>query len=153
MIYAHAKYLYGVTSRKVSAIINMHQILRGSLRTKERIVVRAKFALAMKEALGLTWHQDKERRRLWKKVGVSIAGKVIQGGGNGHSGRDEPVALVPDLQKFVKELLDKLDQEGKLTWHDNGIPEDEIWVKIGEDHGRGSLKTCCQVPNTETQFP
>ena len=27
----------------------------------------------MKEALGLTWHQEKERRRLWKKVGVSIA--------------------------------------------------------------------------------
>ena len=27
--------------------------------------------------------------------------------------------------------MDKLDQEGKLTWHDNGIPEDEIWVKVG----------------------
>ena len=37
--------------------------------TKERIVVGAKFALAMKEALGLTWHQDKEE-------------KVIQGGGS-----------------------------------------------------------------------
>ena len=72
----------------------------------------------MEEALGLTWHQDKERRRLWKKVGVSIAGeyqerklfkeevadsvkidsiKVLPDEGFGHSGRDEPVALVPDL--------------------------------------------------------
>ena len=45
------------------------------IETKERIVVGAKFALAMKEALGLTWHQDKERQHLWKKVGVSIAGE------------------------------------------------------------------------------
>ena len=138
---------------------------------KEKIGVGANFALAMKEALGLTWHQDKEKRHLWKKVGISIAGeyqerklfkeevadsvktdsiKVLSDEGFGHHGRDESVALVPDLEKFVKELLDKLDQEGKLTWHDNGIPEDDIWVKVRGDHGRGSLKVCCQVANTET---
>ena len=49
----------------------------------------------------------------------------------GQSEKAEPVALVPDLEKFVKNLLDKLDAEGKLTWHENGIPEDEIWIKIG----------------------
>ena len=101
----------------------------------------------MKEALGLTWHQEKERRRLWKKVGVSIASEhqarksfkeevaesvtidritVSTDGKLGQSEKAEPVALVPDLEKFVKSLLDKLDAEGKLTWHRNEIPEDEI---------------------------
>ena len=137
---------------------------------KEKVFVDAKFALAMKEALGLTWHQEKERRRLWKKVGVSIASEhqerkffkeevaesvtidritVPTDGKLGQSEKAEPVALVPDLEKFVKNLLDKLDAEGKLTWHENGIPEDEIWIKIGGDHGRGSLKICCELANTE----
>ena len=110
----------------------------------------------MKEALGLTWHQEKERRRLWKKVGVSIASEhqerkffkeevtesvtvdritVPTDGKLGQSEKAEPVALVPDLEKFVKNLLDKLDAEGKLTWHENGIPEDEIWIKIGRIMG------------------
>ncbi|GFO11824.1 amine oxidase [Plakobranchus ocellatus] len=134
--------------------------------TKERVAIDAKFALAMKEAMGLTWHQDRERRRLWKKVGVCIPGehkereiftkeigdtvkletiKVTPVPGT--SSKEEPVALVPDLNKFVMDLLQKYDGEGKLTWHDGGIPENQIWVKIGGDHGRGSLKISCQVAN------
>ena len=55
---------------------------------------------------------------------------------------------VPDLEKFVVELLDALETHGKLTWHgEDGIPEDEIWVKLGGDHGKGSMKMCVQIAN------
>ena len=63
------------------------------------------------------------------------------------------MALVPDLQKFVKELLDKLDQEGKLTWHDNGIPEDEIWVKIGENVVEVVLKFVVRLQTQKDPIP
>ena len=32
-----------------------------------------------------------------------------------------------------------------LTWHDNAIPNDEIWVKVGGDKGGGSFKMSFQV--------
>ena len=35
-----------------------------------------------------------------------------------------------------------------LTWRDGSIPGDEIWVKIGGDHGKNSLKFTLQVANT-----
>ena len=34
-----------------------------------------------------------------------------------------------------------------LTWHDNTIPDDQIWVKVGGDHGGGSFKFCVHVCN------
>ena len=44
-------------------------------------------------------------------------------------------------------LLDKYDKQGRLTWHDGAIPDDEIWVKIGGDHGGGSFKLMLQIAN------
>jgi len=43
----------------------------------------------------------------------------------------------------------------KLTWHGGNIPEDEIWVKIGGDHGGPSFKMAFQPlnvlhPNSKT---
>ncbi|GFN93402.1 amine oxidase [Plakobranchus ocellatus] len=35
-----------------------------------------------------------------------------------------------------------------LTWHRNSIPENEIWIKIGGDHGRNSIKFTLQIGNT-----
>ena len=74
----------------------------------------------------------------------------------GQSKKAQPVALVPDLGKFIKNILNELDAEGDLIWHVNGIPEDEIWIKIeagggggGGDHGRRGLKICCEIANTE----
>ena len=36
-----------------------------------------------------------------------------------------------------------------LTWHKDTIPRDEIWVKIGGDHGKNSLKFTLQIANTD----
>lgn len=35
-----------------------------------------------------------------------------------------------------------------MTWHDNTIPADEIWLKLGGDKGHGSFKLNMQVVNT-----
>lgn len=37
-----------------------------------------------------------------------------------------------------------------LTWHDGAIPDDELWIKIGGDKGRGSFKFNLQLINTKT---
>lgn len=36
-----------------------------------------------------------------------------------------------------------------LTWHNNAIPEAEIWVKIGGDKGGNSFKLTFQIVNVE----
>ena len=38
---------------------------------------------------------------------------------------------------------------GGLVWH-HGIPEDEIWVKIGSDTGGGSFKMNFQIVNVQS---
>ena len=36
-----------------------------------------------------------------------------------------------------------------LTWHGGAIPDDELWVKLGGDKGRGSFKFQMQLVNVE----
>jgi len=43
-------------------------------------------------------------------------------------------------------LLDDYSKNHMLTWQ-NGIPEEEICVKIGGDHGRDSFKISFQILN------
>ncbi len=35
-----------------------------------------------------------------------------------------------------------------LVHHDGAIPEDELWIKFGDDKGRGSFKFNLQLMNT-----
>ena len=53
-----------------------------------------------------------------------------------------------NLPSFVTELLDQYEEEGLLTWQQNTIPHDEIWVKVGGDHGGESFKLMLQIANT-----
>ena len=34
-----------------------------------------------------------------------------------------------------------------MTWHNGYIPEHQIWVKVGGDHGKGSFKMTMQIAN------
>ena len=54
------------------------------------------------------------------------------------------VVYFPDLLSGVMFFLDKLDSVNRLTWS-NGIPESEVWIKIGGDHGGGTFKLSFQV--------
>ena len=49
------------------------------------------------------------------------------------------VVYFPDLVSAVMFFLDKLDSVNRLTWS-NGIPESEVWINIGGDHGGGTFK-------------
>ena len=51
-----------------------------------------------------------------------------------------PYGRIKDLPRFVDSLLDSYDEQNLLTWQEGAIPQDEIWVKIGGDHGKNSLK-------------
>ena len=35
-----------------------------------------------------------------------------------------------------------------MTWHNNAIPSDEIWIKFGGDKGGKSFKLTFQIVNT-----
>ena len=39
--------------------------------------------------------------------------------------------------------------EGNLTWHNEILPEDEVWIKIGGDKGGGTFKLNVQLANTK----
>ena len=61
--------------------------------------------------------------------------------------REVPVCYVKDIEKLVLERLDKLQNNEQLLA--NGIPDGEIWVKFGGDHGKGSFKFCLQICNVK----
>eukprot|EP00117_Sycon_ciliatum_P026615 scpid33635/ scgid5600/ E3 ubiquitin-protein ligase NRDP1; RING finger protein 41 &gt; E3 ubiquitin-protein ligase NRDP1; RING finger protein 41 len=58
-----------------------------------------------------------------------------------------PMVALPDLVGTVHGYLDQLDSTEQLFWHAGVIPEDQIWVKVGGDHGGDSFKMSVQVCN------
>ena len=115
----------------------------------------------------MSWRQGRKHGRLLKKVGVYLE--------NEHSVRnlskeivanfievkrkiflDEqnkehntPFGRIANLSKFVDYLLNSYETQNMLTWQMGHIPQDEIWIKIGGDHGKNSLKFTLQVANTD----
>ena len=63
-----------------------------------------------------------------------------------------PVGYVgcEDLQGFVSALLDQYEEVNQLSWHDEAIPQNEIFIKVGGDHGGDSFKFMLQVGNVKT---
>ena len=51
-----------------------------------------------------------------------------------------PVAYIRDIPSFGRYTLNRFDEKGMLTWHNGQILHDEIWIKVGADHGGNSLK-------------
>jgi len=45
--------------------------------------------------------------------------------------------------EVIMAFLDKLDKHKLLTWQ--CIPQSEVWVKIGGDHGGKTFRLCFQV--------
>ena len=62
--------------------------------------------------------------------------------------KDAPLGYIKDITKMVDAMLDGSKEKGLLSWH-SGIPEEEVWIKIGGDHGVNSLKLTLQIVNTE----
>ena len=111
-------------------------------------------ALAMKETIDLSWDQLKRQRRFLKRAGFSMpseaqiraAQKSVSVApidtrvesfvdGKGHP-KTAVLGKTSSVKDFVFELLSRHKEMGTLTWNEV-IPEDEIWIKFGGDHGGG----------------
>jgi hypothetical protein len=77
----------------------------------------------------LMWHKD-------EKAPDSVYGMVQ---------RPTPAVYIKDLKTLVTNRLNEYDAAGSLSWE--GFPDDEVYVKVGGDHGGGSFKLCLQIAN------
>ena len=123
----------------------------------------------MKSVLGLPWNLVRDLRRWLKTFNVSLAPEnevrdVVQDWvGTGLRTEDLPATVIKghkvsielrswcyifNLVGFVLHYLDGL-QETNLLVNTPFIPDDEIYLKIGGDHGGGSFKMSFQVTNVE----
>ena len=123
---------------------------------KKSFLSRTK-ALAMRTACGLSWTQHRKQRKFLKDSGIDVESEKKQrtvqkeircgtvqtekrmlSNSNGDM-LETPVAFIESIPDFVKSVLDQYDQNNKLTWHNGTIPSNEIWIKVGGDHGGGSF--------------
>ena len=133
------------------------------------ISLSSKQGAALRTTLGISWSRYRTLRRCLRHLGILQAGekKVRAAQKAALCGRVEirvidlefdnsntqekelkatPVAYIGNLREFVLDLLAKYKKSGELEWHGQ-IPDNEIWIKIGGDHGGGSLKIMLQVAN------
>lgn len=161
---AELKMLSSSTRQQICKMAGVHQ----------RSIVSKKVCLAMKTSLHLTWGQMRKQTKFLKAAGVKIDGekanrmerdrilgdhligenkelfvpdKMSSKSQAGLVKVDMPLVKVKSLREFVKKLLYGYQSAQKLSWDTNGIPEEEIWLKIGGDHGGGSFKLCLQILN------
>ena len=124
---------------------------------KERASMTTEAALAMKETVGLTWSQLRIQRKFLKssgltlpsekkkrKYGKQLISKYIRLDSKDFNldGQIEcrPYVAVDNISDYLTSILDMYKENNQLTWHSGTIPDDEVWVKIGADHGKGSFK-------------
>ena len=123
-------------------------------------------ALAIKADLSLPWSQLRKLRRWLHEFGVEMESEktvrtFIASKLPSYTAKELPMTdkdggvtmiatvLFPNLVDIVIFFLDQLQDSSRLTWHGGAIPESEIWIKIGGDHGGGSFKLSFQIVNTE----
>ena len=123
----------------------------------------AQETLAMKETMNITYHQLRLQTRFLKTIrthlpnkhAVRAVHKNISAGNidiklkafeNSKSGKvyEREVAYIKDLSAFVVKILEREEKNGTLDWHDNTIPEDEIWMEIGGIMAKAVLKWPCK---------
>ena len=164
-------------SSKDSTVTQQAHELRGvkkSTRTlllqKAGIVLKPEMncmtVLAMKESTDMSWDELKKQRRFLKRAGISMPSEkqlrkaqralavtdidtcTLSFVGRKKHPIKEAFAKVSNIKDFVFNLLDKHKKHDTLTWFNFVIPGDEIWIKFGGDHGKGSMKFTMQIANT-----
>ena len=122
---------------------------------KKTVFLSSKKALAMRTSIGLSWTQHRKKTKFLRKNWREVLGWKKQSQTqkdlqlaeiktdkkrlrNGEGDKiDTPVVSIENLPKFVSNLLDAYEENSRLTWHDQKIPDYEIWIKPGGDHGGG----------------
>ena len=130
-----------------------------------KVIVPSSKTLALKSAVGLNTNQMRRTRYFMKSMGVrfqneqhetslkdrmlissNLQAENVEFEEKNPSIRGKiqkivcPMVYVHDVCEFVHKRLDDLDEAGQLHWRNATIPPDEVWVKIGGDHGGGSFK-------------
>ena len=123
-------------------------------------------ALAIKADLRLPWSQLRKLRQWLKVFGVKLESEhtmrqFIAMKLPSYSAMELPMTkrngnvsmaatvFFPDLITIVMHFVDILHESDRLTWHNGLIPESQIWLKLGGDHGGGNFKLSLQIANTE----
>ena len=124
-------------------------------------------ALAIKADLRLPWTQLRKLRQWLKILGVKLESEHTMRGFiaeklpsytamempmSKKSGTVSMAATIffPDLVAVIMHYLDLLAESDRLTWHNGVIPQSEIWIKLGGDHGGGNFKFSFQVANVSS---
>ena len=146
--------------------VHRRQDITTKVSVKQKFKVSRLHTLAMKEKLGLSWRQGRKHANLLKQVGIRVENEksvrelsreiisdFVQVEKRLFAKEDTteyevPYGRIRDLPRFVDSLLDSYDEQNLLTWREGSIPQDKIWVKIGGDHGKNSLKFTLQIANT-----
>lgn len=135
---------------------------------------KEKDALVMNEEPGLSWRENGKMRGIMKLLGVKMSGeakmralakKVIinyvvsisvcfvfmekRGKQKIPYHDTATLAYIQDVEGLLRNLLDAYSTAEMLTWHDGTIPDDQIWIKIGGDHGKESMKLTFQIINLQ----
>ena len=122
--------------------------------------------LAIKADLQLPWYALRKLRRYMREFGVPLESEQCMR----HQVKNSlpfqllaqeiplcsktgsvtlcPVVCFENLVELVVHYIQLHADAGTLTWRDGSIPEDEVWVKVGGDHGGESFKLCFQIVNT-----
>ncbi len=121
--------------------------------------------LALKADLHLPWYKLRKLRRWLSSFGVTLESEASM---RQRISDELPFELCADLVPLVrkdgsiaaKPVVRFLDLPGlilhyfsqhqianTISWHGGALPSDEVWVKIGGDHGGGSFKMSFQIVN------
>ncbi|XP_035663161.1 uncharacterized protein LOC118406879 [Branchiostoma floridae] len=136
----------------------------------DRVRIPTGHLLAAKGDIGMNWSQCAKLRRWLKGYNVSmesekssraVAAELLSNisikaenlpfsvkGKTDSTVQLLPCAYVESLKDAIFDNLQRKEKANTLTWHDGNIPE-EIWVKIGGDHGGPSFKMAFQILNKE----
>ena len=88
------------------------------------------------------------RQQISKELPFELSAKLLPLTDKGGAVSLKPAVYFPDLVALVLHYLNEHKHSNTLVWHDGAIPSDEVWVKLGGDHGGGSFKFSFQIANT-----
>ena len=91
--------------------------------------------------------REEQRNAMLAEVETPETDLVFYNDGDKTEVKPTIIGKIKDLKELVRNLLNEYDKADRLTWHNGAIPEDQIWLKIGADHGGGSFKITLQIAN------
>ena len=156
--------------RKISSE-KARKIVMISNRWRNRTIIPKAYALAIKSRLGVSRDKFWELTRMLRKQGVNVENETAQrklqqdilpqdlvvethnfsfkNDQKEEYFRQTQAIFIDNIENYLFNLLNQYQSQSELSWHGGSIPEEEIWVKIGGDHGQGSLKVTLQTLNVE----